>query len=165
MHLTSLTPETISTDFEVLKPQSDVEEINSLYADVCEASRPAFEKAIELGRLLHRAKLKAGRHWTEWAERNLTFTVRTASNYMRLVKNEPLLLSENVSDLNTAYKMISKPKKEKVEPKDPLTAEQKEVILRYADELIKCLKEFVADHFAAAADLVVGELKEAKRGE
>ena len=61
--------------------------------------------------------------------------------------------------------MISKPKKEKVEPKDPLTAEQKEVILRYADELIKCLKEFVPDHFAAAADLVLGELMEAKRGE
>jgi Protein of unknown function (DUF3102) len=164
MHLASLTPETINSDFEVLKPQSDVEEINSLYA-VCEASRPAFEKAIELGRLLNRAKEKAGRHWTEWAEKNLTFTVRTASNYMRLVKNEPLLLSENVSDLNTAYKMISKPKKEKVEPKDPLSAEQKEVILRYADELIKCLKEFVPDHFAAAANLVLGELKEAKRGE
>src|ERR1700730_3887042 len=61
MHLASFTPETINTDFEVLKPQSDVEEINSLYADVCEASRPAFEKAIELGRLLNRAKKKAGR--------------------------------------------------------------------------------------------------------
>src|ERR1700730_4836601 len=165
MHLASFTPETINTDFEVLKPQSDVEEINSLYADVCEASRPAFEKAIELGRLLNRTKRKAGRHWTEWAERNLTFTVRTASNYMRLVKNEPLLLSENVSDLNVAYKMISKPKKEKIKSEDPFTAEQKEVILRYVDELIKCLKEFVADHVAAAADLVLGELKEAKRGE
>jgi hypothetical protein len=66
-------------DFEVLKPQSDVDEINSLYADVCGASRPAFEKAIELGRLLNRAKRKAGRHWTEWAEKNLTFTVELLS--------------------------------------------------------------------------------------
>jgi hypothetical protein len=47
MHLSSLTPETISTDFEVLKPQSDVEEINSLHADVCEASRPALEGGEE----------------------------------------------------------------------------------------------------------------------
>jgi hypothetical protein len=113
MHLASLIPETINTDFQVLKSQSDVEEINSLYADVCQASRPAFEKAIELGRLLHRAKLKAGRHWTEWAEKNLTFTVRTASNYMRLVKNEPLPLSENVSDLNTAYKTLSSHREQK----------------------------------------------------
>ena len=61
--------------------------------------------------------------------------------------------------------MISKPKKEEIKPEDPLTAEQKEVILRYGDELIKCLKEFVPDHFAAAAELVLGELKEAKKGE
>jgi hypothetical protein len=162
MHLTSLTPETISTDFEVLKPQSDVEEINSLYADVCEASRPAFENAIELGRLLHRAKLKAGRHWTEWAERNLTFTVRTASNYMRLVKNEPLLLSENVSDLNTAYKMISKPKKEKVEPKDPFTTEQRETILKMVNDFLVVLITESGENLRGAIDLVIEKLREAK---
>jgi Protein of unknown function (DUF3102) len=162
MHVASLTPETINTDFEVLKPQSDVEEINSLYADVCEASRPAFEKAIELGRLLHRAKLKAGRHWTEWAEKHLTFTVRTASNYMRLVKNEPLLLSENVSDLNTAYKMISKPKKEKVEPKDPLTAEQRKTILKMVNDFVGVLITESGENLRVAIDLVIEKLREAK---
>jgi hypothetical protein len=74
MHLASLTPETINTDFEVLKPQSDVEEINSLYADVCEASRPALEKAIELGRLLN--KRKAGRHIFQFSQRVRSCTIR-----------------------------------------------------------------------------------------
>jgi hypothetical protein len=81
---------------------------------------------------------------------------------MRLVKNEPLLLSENVSDLNTAYKMISKPKKEKVERKDPFTAEQRETILKMVNDFLGVLITESGGNLRAAIDLVIEKLREAK---
>ena len=68
----------------------------------------SLEKAIRIGELLTEQKrtLKHG-DFTNWILDNLPFTDRTARNYMRLYDNRDKLKTENVSDLASAYKLLS----------------------------------------------------------
>lgn len=89
-----------------------IEEIKTLHDEVTEALRAALPKAIRIGELLTetKASLQHG-EWGEWCEKNLPFTARTASNYMKVFANQHQLESETVSDLSGAYRMLSAPKK------------------------------------------------------
>lgn len=84
-----------------------VDEIKALHAEVEAAMRAALPKAIRIGELLTDAKasLQHG-EWGEWCEQNLPFTVRTASNYMKVFAKQHELESETVSDLTGAYRML-----------------------------------------------------------
>jgi hypothetical protein len=85
----------------------DARAMNKLYSKLT----GAYEDAIELGGLLLKKKASVGHgNWDAWVEANLKFSGRTATNYMRLCENLPLLKSENVSDLTEAYRVLRRPK-------------------------------------------------------
>jgi len=68
----------------------------------------ALADAIRIGDLLLSAKsdLQHG-EFEKWVEDNLPFTPRTARSYMRLYRERDRLKTENVSDLTSAYKLLS----------------------------------------------------------
>lgn len=72
-----------------------------------------FDKAIRIGELLfeQKEKLKHG-EFIPWTKINLPFSDRTARNYMKLFENQEQLKMESVSNLNSAYKLLGKPKEE-----------------------------------------------------
>jgi hypothetical protein len=97
-------------------------EIKKLHAEIL----TSLDKAIRIGELLTKIKseLQHGQ-WLPWVEKNLPFTDRAATNYMRCFENRVLLKSENVSDLTKAYKFLAEPKAAQPESPDaPLSPEQ-----------------------------------------
>lgn len=90
--------------------KSRITEINTLHSEIGGCLRMTLDKAIRVGELLQEQKnsLKHG-GWTEWVENNLSFTSRTATNYMQTFKKKEYLKSENVSDLAGAYKTLANP--------------------------------------------------------
>lgn len=87
--------------------------IIQLHNEVAEALKMSLEKAILIGQLLteQKEKLKHG-EFTTWINENLPFTDRTARNYIKLFNNKNRLITETVSDLSSAYKLLSPPKDE-----------------------------------------------------
>ena len=86
-------------------------EIVTLHAEIAGHLRQSLEKAIRIGQLLLEQKdsLKHGK-FTSWIRANLPFTDRTARNYMRLFREKDRLKTETVSDLKTAYALLTEPK-------------------------------------------------------
>lgn len=94
-----------------LSKTAHVAEINRLHREIDAALRTSLEKAIRIGELLaeQKAALRHGQ-WGAWVEANLSFTIRTATNYMGLYKNRNRLKSETVSDLAGAYRLLAAPR-------------------------------------------------------
>jgi hypothetical protein len=90
--------------------------VNALHAEIGGALRLSLQKAIEIGGLLTEAKRQAGHGaFGEWLSDNVAFTDRTARRYMALFENrERLLKSDTVSDLRSAYRLLSAPEKPSV---------------------------------------------------
>ena len=87
-----------------------VKEIIELHAEIIDHFSAGLEKAIRIGELLIEQKNMLGHgEFISWIEKNLPFTDRTARNYMRLHRNKNEIKTENVSDLNSAYKMLAPP--------------------------------------------------------
>jgi hypothetical protein len=84
--------------------ESAAAEVNRLHGEICDTARTTVEKAIRIGQLLAEQKghLKHG-EWLPWLDANVTFTDRTARNYLRVFENREQLKLENVSDLAGAY--------------------------------------------------------------
>ncbi len=63
----------------------ETEEIEALHAEIVAAARMSLQKAIKIGALLTSVKdrLEHGA-WGSWLESNVSFSQRTAGNYMRL---------------------------------------------------------------------------------
>lgn len=87
-----------------------VREIVTLHGEIMGAMRVGLDKAIRIGSLLtqERGRLKHG-DWLPWVKANLTFTDRTARNYIRVYENRERLILESVSDLGSAYRLIAPP--------------------------------------------------------
>lgn len=87
-----------------------VEQIVSLHNQVIADLKRSLESAIQIGGLLAEQKknLKHGQFGT-WIEANLPFTDRTARNYMRVYREKDRLKTETVSDLKSAYRLLSEP--------------------------------------------------------
>lgn len=85
-----------------------VEEINKLHDELNNLAVSALERALRIGELLCREKEKI-RHgeWLPWLKANISFSERTANNYMTLFRNRERLKSANVADLAEAYLMLS----------------------------------------------------------
>ena len=96
----------MNTDIE----KSRITEINQLHTEIGGYLMMTLDKAIRVGELLQEQKggLKHG-EWLPWVEGNLSFTSRTARNYMQTFKKKEYLKSENVSDLAGAYKTLANP--------------------------------------------------------
>jgi len=87
-------------------------EITRLHGEIIDRLKTSLKKAIRIGKLLTEQKsaLKHG-EFLPWVAANLPFTDRTARNYMRLYRERDRLKSETVSDLNSAIKLLKKPKR------------------------------------------------------
>ena len=90
--------------------EANIKKIISLHNEITESLKTSLEKAILIGQLLieQKEKLKHG-EFTSWIKENLPFTGRTARNYIKLFNNKDMLITERVSDLTAAYKLLSTP--------------------------------------------------------
>jgi hypothetical protein len=91
----------------VLKSAAD--RINELHGQIIGAVRLSLTAGIEIGGILHETKgsLPHGR-WGAWLSSSVSFTDRTARRYMALHdKRDKLLNSDSVSDLSSAYQLLS----------------------------------------------------------
>lgn len=87
-----------------------ISEITSLHDQIVAAARTSLDSAIRIGELPAGIK-KTLRHgdWGTWVKQNLPFTIRTATNYLRVFSGRDRLKSETVSDLTAAYRVLSPP--------------------------------------------------------
>lgn len=99
---------------EIEKTRTD--EIIILHNEIAGHLIKSMERAIRIGELLTEQKgnLKHG-EFTTWIKNNLPFTDRTARNYMRCYENKDKLKkdklkTETISDLTSAYKLLSEPR-------------------------------------------------------
>jgi Protein of unknown function (DUF3102) len=90
--------------------QNTVEEINRLHGELQSLATDAFDQAIRIGELLCDMKrsLEHGK-WLSWLHCNVSFSERTARNYMRVFQEGARLKSANVADLTAAYLELDKP--------------------------------------------------------
>jgi hypothetical protein len=91
--------------------QDRVSEIITLHNEIVSYLRMSVKKAIRIGELLSEQKacLQHG-EFLPWIKANLSFTERTAQNYMRLYTQRDLLKNENVSYLAEGYRLFCAPK-------------------------------------------------------
>ena len=93
--------------------QSTVEEINRLHEEVQSLATDALDRAIRIGELLCSVKSALGHgRWLSWLEDNVSFSERTAQNYMRVFQKRARLKSANIADLTRAYLELDKPSAE-----------------------------------------------------
>ena len=103
-----------------------MQQINVLHAEILGSLRLSVENAIQIGQLLIEQKAECAHGgWLPWLEKNVKFTARTATNYMRLFEHRDELKSANVSDLAEAYAVLLSQKlsDQSTEPEpDPATS-------------------------------------------
>jgi hypothetical protein len=81
--------------------------INAIHHNIEEHFKKSLQLAIEIGEDLTLIKAKIGHgKFGRFVEENLDFKDRTARNYMNLFRNKDQLISANVSDLSSAYKLL-----------------------------------------------------------
>jgi hypothetical protein len=89
--------------------KSRVQEIVNLHQEILGHLRSSLGKAIKIGQLLSEQKSNlAHGEFTTWVKVNISFSDRTARNYMRLFKERDKLKTENVSDLGDAYNVLKR---------------------------------------------------------
>ena len=105
-------------DTELVK--SKVAEINSLHKNVFEAFHLGLDGAIRIGELLIECKKEVGHGgWMQWMTDNLTFSYRTAGNYMRLYAERSNPKLESLSNLWEAEQILIEHKEPAKEPELP----------------------------------------------
>jgi hypothetical protein len=88
--------------------------IVALHNEVTSHLKMSLQKAIEVGELLTEQKQSLNHgDFTPWIKDNLPFTEKTAQNYMRLHRERDRLKTETVSDLKSAYKLLSAPENDR----------------------------------------------------
>jgi hypothetical protein len=92
-----------------------ISEIVTLHNEIAGHLNMSLSKAIRIGELLQGQKdsLKHG-EFIPWLSKNIPFTDRTARNYMRLYQERDRLKTETVSDLTSAYKLLTEHKEETI---------------------------------------------------
>ena len=97
------------TDMNIIE-RNRIDQIVSLHGEIEASLRTTVGKAIEIGGLLEDQKQELPHgEWGRWAQQNLPFTLRTATNYMNCFRHRDRLKSESVSDLASAYKLLTAP--------------------------------------------------------
>ncbi|MGA2940276.1 MAG: DUF3102 domain-containing protein [Syntrophobacteraceae bacterium] len=96
--------------------KSRIQEIVELHNQVFGHLKMSLNKAERIGELLKEQKKNLGHgNFTDWIQKNLPFTVRTAQNYMRLHRGSALIKNETVSHLSEAYRLLVPPKQLSIE--------------------------------------------------
>ena len=107
--------------------KSRIARLNELHEDICNDMRSAFDKALESGTILCEIKeVKKHGEWLPWVEKNLNYSDRTARRYMKVAVNRELLKTDSVSDLTSAYKVLSIVEDDYSGDNDPVTIEEEE---------------------------------------
>jgi hypothetical protein len=113
--------------------KSLVEEIKKLHSEVISHLKMTIPQAIRIGELLGQQKGRLGHGaFGKWIEENLPFTDRTARNYMRLYnEKDRLLKTETVSDLKSAYNLLTDHKEKNLieEMKHIISLQEKSILL------------------------------------
>jgi hypothetical protein len=119
-----------------------VKEIARLHSEIMLAAKTSLKKAIRIGEILTSQKqsLKHG-EWLPWIEKNLSFTVRTAQNYVRCWERRADLNTQSVAYLSDAIRLLAKPTDAQI------------VLLKPPPPLSKPVR-VCADEQSAAAQLV-----------
>ena len=90
--------------------QSTIEEIKRLHGKLQSLATDALGQAIRIGELLCSMKSALGHgRWLSWLENNVSFSERTAQNYMGVFQKRDRLKSANIADLTLAYLELDKP--------------------------------------------------------
>src|SRR5712664_1046399 len=90
--------------------QSTVEKINRLHEELQSLATDALDRAIRIGELLCSVKSALGYgRWLPWLENSVSFSERTAQNYMGVFQKRARLKSANIADLTRAYLELDKP--------------------------------------------------------
>lgn len=94
-------------------PIEKTQQIKDLHVQIIQKLQDSLDMGIRLGGLLTEVKedLKHG-EFGGWIKTNMPFTDRTARNYMKLYQNREKLKRKSVSDLKTAYKLLTTSKTE-----------------------------------------------------
>lgn len=102
----------VATGAAIVRLSSHAKRINGLHEGIAANLRQSLHDAIEIGGLLAQVKASLPHgEWGAWIGENLTFTARTATNYIKLhEERDRLLKSETVSDLAGAYRLLREPK-------------------------------------------------------
>lgn len=89
-------------------PANFVNQANALHAEIAATLRSALDKARELGLILTaiKAAVPPGQ-WEAWCNDNLTFTNRTARNYMRIAREWPRLEGSGAETVGGALRMLT----------------------------------------------------------
>jgi hypothetical protein len=116
--------------------QDRIEEIRRLHNEIFNSLKMSLEKAIRVGQLLTEQKenLKHG-EFTAWVTSNLSFTDRTARNYMKVYRERNKFKTETVSDLTGAYRLLIER-----EPKDEVVGSEEKDSERSSKSKIDWLK-------------------------
>lgn len=86
----------------------DAEKISILHISIETNIKNAIRNAIKIGELLIEKKSMLGHgKFIPWIAANLPFSERTAQRYIKLFENRDLLNTTPVSDLKSAYKLLS----------------------------------------------------------
>jgi hypothetical protein len=88
--------------------ENPIDQINRLHAELNGLAIAAIDRAIHIGELLCREKETINHgEWLPWLRAHISFSERTANNYMSVFRNRERLKSANVADLSEAYRMLS----------------------------------------------------------
>ncbi|UOG62587.1 DUF3102 domain-containing protein [Leptospira noguchii] len=94
----------------------DAEKISMLHTSIETNIKNAIRNAIKIGELLIEKKSRLGHgKFIPWITTNLPFSERTAQRYIKLFENRDLLNTTPVSDLKSAYKLLSSADREEKE--------------------------------------------------
>jgi len=136
--------------------------INDKVAQMVNAARTSFTRAIEVGELLKQAKDRVGHgNFEAWVNDHCSFSYRSARRYMKLADDRPKLEEQlrveaqakmaTVASLNlaSAQRLLAPPKSapEGHKPKPPVADQYKQI----ENALIACLKNLreKAESYAA----------------
>ncbi len=88
-----------------------VRSIKGLHTEILHSFKMSLKKGIALGEILTKTKKELGHNnWLPWVDKYLPFCSRSATNYRALYSYRKNLKSAKVSDLHSAYKLISEAK-------------------------------------------------------
>jgi len=88
-----------------------VSSIKKLHQEIMNSFRMSLKNGIALGKILTNTKKELGHtNWLPWVEKYLPFSSRSATNYMNLFNWKDEIKSATVTDLQSAYKLISEAK-------------------------------------------------------
>jgi Protein of unknown function (DUF3102) len=153
---------TMEKDVVLVPPTA--EQLNLWHGQLCQLGDDALDLSLRIGKRLSeiKAELKHG-EWGQWVEQNLDFGIRTASNYMRVYKNQGYLLAEGVGSLDEAYRKLCPSAPRNKERSWHLSDEEMDQIEVRAEEFALWLKQGFGEHYSEALSLTLEELREYRK--